>query len=94
LLLTPTSLLVPGDPDTVNASRLTVGPRAIKDMLDHFPVAKGGKSDPQLIWNFGDSEVQVKSMETSIDTKGKPVSFLLFVLPSKENHLQQANLNS
>jgi cell cycle checkpoint control protein RAD9A len=67
--------LVPGDPDTVNASRLTVGPRAIKDMLDHFPVAKGGKSDPQLIWNFGDSEVQVKSMETSIDTKGKTCFF-------------------
>lgn len=40
-------------------------------MIDHFPVAKGGKSDPQLIWNFGPAEVQLKSWETSLDSKGQ-----------------------
>jgi len=70
LLQTLTSLLSPGAPDATNESRLAIGPRAIKDILDHFPVVRGGKSDPQLIWNFGDSEVQVMSMETSIDASG------------------------
>ncbi|KAF9010669.1 Rad9-domain-containing protein [Cyathus striatus] len=29
------------------------------------------KADPQLVWNFGDSEVGLKSLETSIDSRGK-----------------------
>jgi hypothetical protein len=40
-------------------------------MIDHFPSVKGNKGDPQLVWSFGDSEVEIKSLETSIDTKGK-----------------------
>jgi cell cycle checkpoint control protein RAD9A len=71
LLLTPISLLAPSIPDGSNESRLTIGPKAVKDMIEHFPFAKGGKSDPQLIWSFGDSEVQLKSCETSIDSKGQ-----------------------
>ncbi|KAJ7096368.1 Rad9-domain-containing protein [Mycena epipterygia] len=71
LLLTLASFLAPGVPDTDNESRLTVGPRAIRDMIEHFPVSKGGKSDPQLIWNFGESEVEVKSLESSLDSKGR-----------------------
>ena len=51
-------------------SRLSIGPKALKDMIEHFPSVKGNKGDPQLIWSFGDSEVQIKSLETSIDTKG------------------------
>jgi cell cycle checkpoint control protein RAD9A len=62
--------MAPGVPDAPNESRLMIGPRAIKDMIEHFPLARGAKSDPQLVWNFGDSEVDVKSLESSVDTKG------------------------
>ncbi|KAF8210184.1 Rad9-domain-containing protein, partial [Mycena galopus ATCC 62051] len=71
LLLTLTSFLAPGAPDPSNESHLTVGPRALRDMIEHFPVAKGARSDPQLIWNFGESEVEVKSFESSLDSKGR-----------------------
>ncbi|KAF7376107.1 hypothetical protein MSAN_00025500 [Mycena sanguinolenta] len=71
LLLTLTSFLAPGVPDASNESHLTVGPRALREMIEHFPVAKGARSDPQLIWNFGESEVEVKSYESSLDSKGK-----------------------
>jgi hypothetical protein len=40
-------------------------------MIEHFPVSKGARSDPQLIWNFGESEVEVKSFESSLDSKGQ-----------------------
>lgn len=77
-LQTATSLMAPGVPDATHESRLTIGPRALKDMLEHFPAAKGARTDPQLIWSFGDSEVQVKSMETAIDAKGKAYYFHLY----------------
>ena len=70
-LLAPIPLMAPDTPDGSNESRSTIGPKALKDMIEHFPSAKGGKSDPQLIWNFGESEVQLKSWETSIDSKGQ-----------------------
>ncbi|OAX43299.1 hypothetical protein K503DRAFT_789596 [Rhizopogon vinicolor AM-OR11-026] len=70
-LLIPTSLLSPGVPDSEDESRFTIGPRAIKDITEHFPNARGAKSDPQLVWTFGDTEVEVKSLESSIDTRGK-----------------------
>ncbi|KAG8213888.1 Rad9-domain-containing protein [Butyriboletus roseoflavus] len=72
-LLIPTSLLSPGVPESENESRLTIGPRAIKDITEHFPSGRGMKSDPQLVWTFGDTDVDVKSLESSIDTKGQPI---------------------
>ncbi|KAK0461319.1 Rad9-domain-containing protein [Desarmillaria tabescens] len=71
LLSTPTSLMAPGIPDNSTESLLTIGPRAIRDMIEHFTSTKNGKSDPQLIWNFGQHEVEVKSLESSVDSKGK-----------------------
>ncbi|TFK44246.1 Rad9-domain-containing protein [Crucibulum laeve] len=71
LLQTPTSLMAPGVPDATNESRLTIGPKSLKDMIEHFPLSKGAKSDPQLVWSFGDTEVALKSMESSIDSRGK-----------------------
>ncbi|KZT10137.1 uncharacterized protein LAESUDRAFT_722303 [Laetiporus sulphureus 93-53] len=72
LLLTPTTpLLAPSIPDPTFQSRLAVGPRAMRDMIEHFPFVKGPKSDPQLIWNFGETDVEVKSIEASIDSKGR-----------------------
>lgn len=63
--------MAPGALDSPNESRLSIGPKAVKDMIEHFSSAKGGKSDPQLIWSFGETDVQLKSWETSIDSKGK-----------------------
>ncbi|KAL0956314.1 hypothetical protein HGRIS_002467 [Hohenbuehelia grisea] len=71
LLQTPTSLMAPGLPDTRNESRLSIGPKAVKGMIEHFPAARGPKSDPQLIWTFGASEVEVKTLESSLDSRGK-----------------------
>ncbi len=70
LLLDAPSLLAPSVPESFNESRLSVGPRAIKDMLEHFSLAKGPKSDPQLVWSFGDEEVLLKGLESSLDTSG------------------------
>lgn len=62
--------MAPGLPDAMDESNLTIGPRAVKDMIEHFPLAKGAKSDPQLIWSFGESEVELRSLESSFDPKG------------------------
>ncbi|KII92728.1 hypothetical protein PLICRDRAFT_51091 [Plicaturopsis crispa FD-325 SS-3] len=71
LTSTPASLMTPSAPDVPQESRLTIGPRAVRDIIEHFPSTKGPKSDPQLVWQFGDSDVTVKSLDTSIDTRGK-----------------------
>lgn len=76
ILQTPSAMMAPGSPDTDNESHLTIGPRAVKDMLEHFPAARGAKSDPQLVWSFKDTEVEVKSLETSLDSKGQVVVVL------------------
>lgn len=62
--------MAPGIPDATNESRLNIGPKAVKDMIEHFPLARGARSDPQLIWHFADSEVELKSLESSVDAKG------------------------
>lgn len=74
LLSTPTSLMAPSIPALDNESCLTISPRAIRDIIEHFPLAKGAKSDPQLVWTFGESEVEVKSLESSLNTKGQSPS--------------------
>jgi cell cycle checkpoint control protein RAD9A len=63
--------MTPGVPDSPHESCLTIGPKAIKDIVEQFPSARGSRSDPQLIWHFGDSEVEVRSLECSIDAKGE-----------------------
>ncbi|KAI0676048.1 Rad9-domain-containing protein [Trametes maxima] len=65
------NLMFPMMPDAGSESRLTIGPKALKNMLEHFPFGKGSKSDPQLVWNFTDTEVQLRSLETSVDAKGR-----------------------
>lgn len=70
-LLIPNSLLSPGVPDSQNESHLTIGPRAVRDITEHFPSGRSMKSDPQLVWTFGETDVDVKSLESSLDTKGR-----------------------
>ena len=64
---------VPVKPENNLDNRICVNPRTLKDIIDHFPFSKSAKSDPQLIWRFGDVEVSVQSVDGGIDAKGKPV---------------------
>ncbi|ESK96675.1 cell cycle checkpoint control protein rad9a [Moniliophthora roreri MCA 2997] len=84
LMLTPTSLMAPPPPDSTNESFLKIGPRAMREIIEHFPLAKGAKADPQLIWNFGETDVRVKSLESSIDSKGKAQLLTELTIPSDE----------
>ncbi|KAI0766623.1 Rad9-domain-containing protein [Trametes elegans] len=58
-------------PDPAFESKIAIGPKAVKNMLEHFPFGRGGKTDPQLIWTFSQSEVQLRSLETAVDAKGR-----------------------
>lgn len=69
VLQTPSSQLHLHVPEALNESHVVIGPKAMRDMIDHFPSTRG-KADPQLIWVFDDTEVQVRSFETSLDGKG------------------------
>ena len=69
MLQTPSSQLHLHLPEALNESHVVIGPKAMRDMIDHFPSTRG-KADPQLIWVFDDTEVQVRSFETSLDGKG------------------------
>ena len=71
VLQTPSSQLHLHVPEALNESHVVIGPKAMRDMIDHFPSTRG-KADPQLIWVFDDTEVQVRSFETSLDGKGAP----------------------
>ncbi|KAL7280722.1 hypothetical protein ACG7TL_005664 [Trametes sanguinea] len=65
------NLMSPTFPDAALESRVTIGPKALRSMIEHFPFGKSSKSDPQLIWNFRDTEVQLRSLETAVDAKGR-----------------------
>ena len=69
LLQTPTSQLHLHVPEAPNESHVVIGPKAMREMIDHFSSARG-KADPQLTWVFDDTEVHVRSLENSLDGKG------------------------
>ena len=69
LLQTPSSQLHLHVPAALNESHVVIGPKAMRDMIDHFPSTRG-KADPQLIWVFDDTEVHIRSLENSLDGKG------------------------
>jgi cell cycle checkpoint control protein RAD9A len=71
LMLTPTALMAPTCPDSPNESKVTIGPRALKDVIDHFSVNKGGKSDPQLVWTFADGELTLRSSDSIAGNRGR-----------------------
>ena len=52
-------------------SYVTIGPKMLKDIIEHFPSVRGNKGDPQLVWGFTNPEVIIRSMETSLDTRGE-----------------------
>ncbi|KAI0731431.1 Rad9-domain-containing protein [Earliella scabrosa] len=51
-------------------SRLVIGPKTLKGLLEHFPLGRGSKADPKLMWNFLEDEVQLRSLEPTTDAKG------------------------
>jgi cell cycle checkpoint control protein RAD9A len=69
LLQTPSSQLHLHVPEAPNESHVVIGPKAMREMIDHFSAARG-KADPQLTWVFDDTEVHVRSLENSLDGKG------------------------
>jgi len=73
LLLTPASLMAPGVPDSTNESRITIGPKSMSELFQHFSSSKSAKSDPQLIWTFEENEVGLQSMESSIESRGQHI---------------------
>ncbi|KAG8729766.1 hypothetical protein FRC12_020743, partial [Ceratobasidium sp. 428] len=62
----PPVILAPTLPQQ-RASRVTVGPRAVRDLLDHF----GRRADSQLQWMFSAGDVRVRSLERDADSQGK-----------------------
>ncbi|GJE90949.1 hypothetical protein PsYK624_070960 [Phanerochaete sordida] len=71
LLNHATNLMSPGVLNPAQESKLTIGARSLKELLDHFPIARGPKSDPQIIVTLGDDEVILKAQESSLDTSVK-----------------------
>ncbi|KAI0046554.1 hypothetical protein FA95DRAFT_1583033 [Auriscalpium vulgare] len=69
-LLTSSTLMTPSFPDGLNESRLAIGPKTLKDMIDHFPATKTAKNDPQLVWEFDTENVRVRSVDLAADAKG------------------------
>lgn len=61
----PPVILAPTLPPQ-RASRVTVGPRALRDLLDHF----GRRADAQLQWMFSEDEVRVRSLERDAENQG------------------------
>ncbi|KAG8883097.1 hypothetical protein FRB97_007234 [Tulasnella sp. 331] len=61
----PPAFLAPHIPASPSQSRVVVGPRAIKDLIDHFAKTKGKGArggDLQLIWAWGATEVKVRTL--------------------------------
>ncbi|KAI0630855.1 Rad9-domain-containing protein [Trametes polyzona] len=65
------NLMSPSMPDAALESHVTIGPKPLRYLLEHFPFGKGSKTDPQLIWVFHDTEVQLRSLESAVDAKGR-----------------------
>lgn len=84
LMLTPTALMAPTCPDSPEESKVTVGPRALKDVIDHFSVNKAAKSDPQLVWTFADGELTLRSSDSIAGNKGKEQLSTELVLSADE----------
>ncbi|CCO26391.1 hypothetical protein BN14_00414 [Rhizoctonia solani AG-1 IB] len=66
-------------------SRVAIGPRAMKDLLDHF----GRRADAQLQWMFNDDEVRIRSLERDADNQGKHQIATEIVIPGEEFDLYE-----
>ncbi len=78
LLLHSTELVMPSTSDSPDESRLTVAPKAIRDLIEHFPFPRGPKYDPKLIWKFEDQEIFLRGQDASLEAEGA-ILFLPFL---------------
>lgn len=67
LLNVPSSDEAPVMRDDLYESRLVVQAQIVKEMIEHFPNARGTKNDPELVWTFDEAEVKVKSVDKSYE---------------------------
>ncbi|CAE6436716.1 unnamed protein product [Rhizoctonia solani] len=75
----PPVILAPTLPEQ-SLSRFSMGPRAMKDLLDHF----GRRADAQLQWMFKDDEVRIRSLERDADNQGKHQIATEISIPGEE----------
>ncbi|KAJ1308752.1 hypothetical protein OPQ81_004443 [Rhizoctonia solani] len=80
----PPVILAPTLPQQ-RPSRVVIGPRAMKDLLDHF----GRRADAQLQWMFNDEEVRVRSLERDVDNQGKHQIATEISVPGEEFDLYE-----
>ncbi|KAL5636831.1 hypothetical protein ACGC1H_000710 [Rhizoctonia solani] len=80
----PPVILAPTLPEQ-RPSRVVIGPRAMKDLLDHF----GRRADAQLQWMFNDEEVRVRSLERDADNQGKHQIATEISVPGEEFDLYE-----
>lgn len=92
LLLNACTLVCPSMPDTANESKLTIVPKTLKDLLEHFPFPKGPKHDPKLIWKFTNEDVYLKGHEASLDVNGALFTTTCVDSPLNRGEQPKANL--
>lgn len=56
--------------DSEDESRLVIAPKALRDVIEHFPFPRGPKADPKLIWKFDEEDVFLRGQEASFDSEG------------------------
>jgi cell cycle checkpoint control protein RAD9A len=79
LLLHTTELCSPAMLDSEDESRLVIAPKALRDVIEHFPFPRGPKADPKLIWKFDEEDVFLRGQEASFDSEGDyALTLLLF----------------
>ncbi|KAI0704254.1 Rad9-domain-containing protein [Cytidiella melzeri] len=83
LLLHSTELSSPSMIDSPDESRLTIAPKALRDLIDHFPFSKGPKYDPKLIWKFEEEDVFLRGQEMSVESEAKGLATELSISASE-----------
>lgn len=48
-------------------NRVSIGARAVREVLEHFPASRANRSDPQLAWEFDRAEVRVRTRPAAAD---------------------------
>lgn len=71
LLNDPTNDTAPIIPDNDDESKIIMQARAVKQIIDLFPMTRGARNDPELVWRFDDREVKIKNVDKGVDGKGE-----------------------
>ena len=58
-------------PDNDDESKVIVQARAVKQIIDLFPMTRGARNDPELVWRFHNRKVKIKNVDKGADGKGE-----------------------